>query len=277
MKKTLQEPLVHFILLSLTIFVIYQWIASYNHRTAQTVVVSQAEIERLVSLYVAETGVLPSDANMTAVLRNHIQNEVLAREARKLGMAEEDTIVKRRLAQKMTFMLSDLEQIETPNDNVLVAWFEENVSKFKVPLRLSFDHVFFSDGQDSRIAKALEDLRVNPTGDWPGKGDPFMLQRQYVSQSMPEVLRVFGEQFCIGLSELAATEDGLWQGPLRSAFGSHLVRITDRSSERTPSFREVRSRVLQDWREAERRRRTAQNIEAIVSKYDVIIEGAKNQ
>ncbi len=274
MKHWIREPLVHFVLLAILIFGAYQVITSGRQASERTIVITQADMERLASLYAVESGTMPTEQDMRAIVIDQVQQEALAREASRLGMAEDDTVVQRRLAQKMTFMLSDLGTVDPPADEVLEAWLTENADRFEQPRRFSFDHVYFSAPGDPRIESARAQLADDPDLNWRGIGDPFMLQRRYADLPDREVVRLFGGQFLEGLSAIPAETDGTWQGPVSSALGTHLVRITDRADARMPSLEDVRTAVLQDWTETEQRRRTAEEINAIVEQYEIIIEGA---
>lgn len=276
MKRLIQEPLVHFIALAIAIFGLYQLVSSQRHDADRTIVVTQADMERLASLYAVEAGALPTRQDMRAIVSDQIQQEALAREAERLGMAEDDTVVQRRLAQKMTFMLSDLEQIAPPSDQVLEDWLDQNRSRFEEPLRLSFDHVFFSSDRDERIDSAIEKLASDIETDWRAQGDPFMLQRRYARLPQREIVRLFGSAFATSLAALKPDEDGAWQGPLVSALGTHLVRINTRDRQRLPALEAIRPSVLQDWREHEQRRQTSDAIAAIVDKYEIVIEGTED-
>ena len=274
MRRWIQEPLVHFVALSILVFGAYQIITSGRQTSERTIVITQTDIERLAALYAVESGVMPTEQDMRAIIIDQVQQEALAREASRLGMADEDTVVQRRLAQKMTFMLSDLGQVSPPSDQVLESWLAANADRFSQPLRLSFDHVFFSDPNDDRIRVVQTELADNSDTNWRSKGDPFMLQRRYAELPDREIVRLFGGEFFTGLRGLAPESDSTWQGPVSSALGTHIVRITSRSEPRMPNLDEVRDAVLRDWSETEQRRRTAEEIDAIVEQYDVVIEGA---
>lgn len=273
MTQFYREPLVHFVVLAVVIFGAYQWMTTGQQSAERTIIVTQADMERLASLYAVEAGTLPTEQDMRAIVTDQVQQEALAREARQLGMAEDDTVVQRRLAQKMTFMLSDLGQVAAPSDEVLDAWLQTHADRFEQPLRLSFDHVFFSDAEDPRIPEILVSLSNGSDVNWRGQGDPFMLQRRYAGLPDREIVRLFGGQFAAELSVLSDRDDGAWQGPVSSALGTHLVRINHRSAARMPALDEVRTAVVQDWTETEQRRRTAEEINAIVKKYEIVIEG----
>lgn len=272
MTRLIKEPLVHFVLLAVAIFGLYHFVTSSRQSADRTIVITQADLERLASLYAVEAGALPTEQDMRAIVTDQIQQEALAREARRLGMAEDDTVVQRRLAQKMTFMLSDLGQVDAPSDDVLEAWLQDNRTRFERPARFSFDHVFFSAADDPRIGDVLASLNGAGDAEWRALGDPFMLQRRYADLPDREIVRLFGGQFAEQLTGLPGN-DASWQGPLSSALGTHLVRITRREDARMPSLAEIRSAVLQDWSEHEQRQRSAEEIRSIVDKYEIVIDG----
>ena len=273
MTRFIREPLVHFVLIAIAIFIGFGWLSGNRQSAESTIVISQADIDRLVSLYVAEAGALPSDQDLRAIIIDQVQQQALAREARRLGMADGDTVVERRLAQKMTFMLSDLAQLEPPGDVELQAWLDDNRSQFEEPVRVSFDHVFFSDPADLRIEETRDALNAQTAPEWRGQGDPFMLQRLYAELPHREIVRLFGSDFADELLALGAPSD-VWQGPVSSALGTHLVRITKRTEAYMPTLAQIRPAVVQAWQEESQRQRTADEIANIVSQYEVVIESA---
>jgi len=273
MTRLIREPLVHFVLLSIAIFGLYQLVSANRHSADRTIVITSADINRLASLYAVETGAMPTEQEMRGIMLDYVEQEALAREARRLGMAEDDTVVQRRLAQKMTFMLSDVSAIDTPSDDVLQSWLEANVERFELPVRVSFDHVFFSDANDPRMVSTLSALRSQAEAEWQGLGDPFMLQRRYTSLPERELVRLFGPSFADAVIASDAEEDGSWRGPVPSAFGAHLVRITARIPARMPALEEIKPDVLQDWRDHQQRARTSDKVAEIVDRYVIVVEG----
>lgn len=271
LQKLVRDPLVHFIAAALLVFGASHFVSRFNAHK-DTIRLSRAEIERLASLYAAETGAPPGPDELRSLVVDQVETLALAREARRLGLEDGDVVVDRRLAQKMRFMVDDLANPADPGDAELRRWFEENHARFDVPARFSFDHVYFRDASDPRAAQALADLAAKPTIDWLGQGDAFMLQRQYGELPIREVVRLFGADFAQALAVLAP--DGAWHGPLNSALGTHLLRVTKVSPAASPDFDTVRAEVLEQWRSEARLRANAKAVLDIVSRYKVEIEGA---
>ncbi len=271
MRTLFREPLFHFVIAATVIFVGHSVLVQRRSAAETTIVVTETDLERFAALYASEAGALPTAQDMRAIIADHVREQALAREARRLGLDQGDTIVDRRLAQKMTFLVSDLTEPAEPSEAVLRAWFEARRTDYTMRPRLTFAHVYFREAGDPAIAAVRAALNGADPPDWRGRGQPFMLQRQYGDIGLREVERLFGSGFAQAMAQLSPTSE--WQGPVRSALGAHLVRLNARTPSRTPKFEEVRDDVAADWAEAERRRLNAAAIEEIVSRYEVEIEG----
>ncbi|MEZ5954823.1 MAG: peptidylprolyl isomerase [Hyphomonas sp.] len=271
----LSEPLFHFIIAALAVFIGWNAINGSRSDAERTIRITQTDLERLAALYAAESGALPSQQDMAAMVNDYVRDEALAREARSLGLDDNDTIVTRRLAQKMTFMISDLADDPDPDEKTLRAWHESHPDRFTDPQTLTFTHVYFSEDvrgetAETDAAAALDGL--NAGEDWRNAGDPFMLQRSYGDLPIREVARLFGPDFARTLAALPASDS--WTGPIRSALGVHLVRVTANVPARLIPFEEVREAVLADWKEETRRQENEEAVRDIIAKYKVEIEGS---
>lgn len=276
--KILREPLTHFVVAAALIFALHGWWQSRTAGADGTIVITQTEVERLAALYAAESGALPTEMEMAGMLSDYVRDEALAREARRLGLDQGDTIVTRRLAQKMTFMVADLNEEQTPSDADLKAWHEAHPDRFTEPARVTFSHIYFSTSERRGTAEAdaeevRDALNTGLATNASGLGDPFMLQRQYGETPYREIARLFGGEFTQALSALPESDD--WQGPVRSALGVHLVKITRQTPAQLIPFEDARAEVLADWQDARRRDANEDAIADIVSRYNVVIEGAE--
>jgi len=275
LRSLLGEPLVHFVLAALAVFVAWNMVSQSRASASRTIRVSHADLERLASLYAAESGALPSKEDMLAMVNDYVRDEALAREARQLGLDQNDTIVTRRLAQKMTFMISDLADDPDPDEQTLRDWYTAHADRFTEPQAITFTHVYFSE--DVRGSKAESDAsaaltRLNAGADWQHVGDPFMLQRTYGDLPVREIARLFGPDFAKALA--AAPASDAWFGPVRSALGLHLVRVSANMPSRVIPFDEARDAVLADWKDETRRNENEAAVQKIVGRYKVEIEGA---
>lgn len=274
MRKLLRSPLVAFLLVGALLFALDRW--RQGRAAGAEVVVEAAEIARLEELWRMQAGREPTAAEREAMIHNLVREEILYREARRLGLDRDDTIVRRRLAQKMEFLLQDLATVSEPTEEELRAHHRRHADRYIEPARLSFRHVFLSrerHGDDAAQAarELLPELRRSGAESerWRRVGDPFMLQREYGHRTRDDLAELFGGAFAEAVSELPVET---WGGPVDSAYGAHLVWISQREAERPLTFDEAR-----DWIADELRfeRRTAANrdaFEEIAARYEVRIE-----
>lgn len=156
-----------------------------------------------------------------------IDDEALVLEARALGLAQDDHIVRRRLAQKRRALLSQRPPSEEePTES----------EREQVPQAIThhtFRHIFFSRHRPSeitalRVAQALEALETGKGAE--RLGDPFIRGRRFAELDGNAVARIFGEAFRETLSSLELQG---WR-EATSTYGTHLVWVEART-QREPA------------------------------------------
>ncbi|KCZ61774.1 peptidyl-prolyl cis-trans isomerase [Hyphomonas atlantica] len=276
--KLLRDPLTHFVLAATLIFVAYSVWQNRSDKADSTIFVTTGELERLAALYTSEAGALPSETDMAAMVSDLVRDEALSREARRLGLDRDDTIITRRLAQKMSFVVSDLAEDPEPTRDEMLDWHATHTERFTTPATLTFSHIYFSpdvrgDGTETDAADTLAQLNASSATALDNLGDPFMLQRQYGDVPLREVARQFGGEFANELSELSVSDE--WQGPLPSAFGLHLVKLESSTPATVIPFDDIVDQVRKDWLENSRRIANEQAVRDIIARYTVEIEGVE--
>jgi len=275
MTKLSREPLVHFILLGALLFAGHLLWQRHVTKADHTIIVTAEEMERQALIFAGENRRQPTDEDLKALLFAHVEEQALMREAERIGLGEDDTIIRRRLAQKMRFIIEDVEAPALPAEAELKSWFEANMDKFVSAETRSFSHVYLSpeehgDNLNAAAQNILSKLE-NENEDWNALGDPFMLKRGFKSLNALELTRLFGPTFSKGLFEL---EGNKWQGPIESAFGLHLIRIDNIADKITPSFEDVRDDVETAWQEDARRSANQAALKELIQKYKVDVQDA---
>lgn len=271
MQALFKEPFVHFLALGALLFAGSAIFGGPADRDTE-IEVSTPEVERLVKIMASEQNRMPNDLETQGLVAAHIREEVLYREAVRLGLDQGDTIIRRRLAQKMQFMINDLAEPELPSDAKLEAWFSSNTERFAEQETRSFTHIYFSPEThgDGIFAIAEQGLSSVKSGDnWEALGDPFMLQRQFGSLSQRDTSELFGPAFAKSVFGLDASG---WHGPVGSAFGLHVVRIDAISDGAVPDFETVRAKVAQAWSDETRRKDNEKRITDLIDKYEITKE-----
>jgi peptidyl-prolyl cis-trans isomerase C len=253
MKRLLREPLVHFLLLGAILFGVYGYMERGRGGVDQSkqIQLTIDDLSQLVLVFQSQWRREPTPQELRRLVEDKVLEEVLYREAVVLGLDKNDTIVKRRMAQKMQFLAEDVAAAREPASEEIARWFEANRDQFALPPRISFRHRYFSPdrrGASARddAAAALIKLAGQPVDSTLAAtvGDAFMF-REYYRDWAPEFLgREFGPNFALAVAKLSP---GSWQGPLESGFGWHLVFVDTLISGRVPTFQEVEADAKKAW------------------------------
>jgi peptidyl-prolyl cis-trans isomerase C len=277
LKRCVREPLVHFVLIGATLFAVYS--ALHSKETASTdpkkIVLTANDLDQISLMWQAQGRPAPTTDQIQSLLDNKIREEVLYREALELGLDKEDTIVKRRMAQKMDFLAEDLSDLREPTREELKAWFGKNSERFKVPGRASFRHLYFSfdkHGQQT-AAVAAETLKKieGKSSDSPeaaAVADPFMFQDYYGDRSFDELAKTFGPSFA---RSLFAQQAGSWRGPIESGYGWHLVFIDSLTPAHVPDFEEVETDVRTQLISAQRDETKQRMYDQMKLHYEIVL------
>ena len=272
MKKLLHEPFVHFVLLGGLLFAGHSLWQTHVAKADRIIHISPGEIERQAQIFVSENRRQPTEADLEGLLFAHVEEQVLMREAQRLGLDEDDTIIRRRLAQKMRFMINDIGAPELPPRAELQAWFKDNPAAFIRPETRSFEHIYLSPkGRANTVTSDAEAiLAAGLPQEWESLGDAFISGRAFQNLAQPAVQRDFGTNFAQNLFELPDTPD--WQGPINSAFGVHLIRLTQVKPEYLPEFKDIQVEVEAVWLDEAKRAENAKGLEKLIGKYKVEVQ-----
>lgn len=270
LRRILREPLLHFAILGCALF--WLWGRVAPSESTRVIVLSAADVEALRHDHRRRTGAEPTPAEDAALVDRFVDDEVLHREALALGLDRGDIIVRRRLLQKMEFLLEGLHPVPEPSDAELEAYRTEHADRYHAPARIGLTHVFVSRDRhgDTAMAEA-ERLRaaLEHGADPADLGDPFLRGRELRAQSEQDLSGIFGPAFARVALELPL---GAWSGPITSSYGLHLVRVSDRTAAETPPLARIRTVVLQDWTEERRLAALRQALADLQKTYDVRVE-----
>ncbi len=273
--KLLREPLLHFAIVGALLFGAYAWLnrdASPASAADRTIRITERELTWLADTSARTWQRTPSEREFEALIAEYLREELLAREARELELDRDDTVVRRRLAQKMNFILEGTARLASPSDAQLRARYDADPARFRTPVRSAFRQVFFStarrgDRAETDALRALARLtRRDRSVDAAGLGDASLLPRVLTDSDEQRIAGQFGAEFARTIGTIAP---GVWQGPIASEFGLHLVLVSARVEGQPRTFDEVRGELLDEWqREQEAAARNAY-FAGLLRKYDV--------
>ena len=228
--------------------------------------ISDRQINNLINSWNAQVGRNPNADELINLINNLIEEEILYREALKLGLEQDDEIIRRRLAQKIIFLKRDAETF-TPSDEDLKNFFVQNQSNYVSEDVYTFEHYFFGNNTGAR-EKAETNLSKLLSGQIPEMGLPFYSGNTFTSHPLQKIEDIFGGEFAEDIDTL---DVGRWAGPIQSAFGYHNVMIKSIENSEVPSFDAVKNIVLADYLEANSDQAIKEFMEQIKSEYSVAI------
>lgn len=238
-----RHPVVHFLLIGAVLFGVNAWRSSSGPPTDDAAIqVDRPRLEALAGIWRAQFGRPPTETELTTVARAWAVEEMRVREARRLGLDKDDSVIRRRLAQKYEFLVNNPASLAPPSDATLRAYLAQHADRYAGPSRYSFVQIYFSSdrGRDKALAAAQAALR-DPAA---ARGDSFPGNPAERDATEAEIRQDFGSDFAAALPRLKV---GAWDGPVESGFGFHLVKITARKALAPPEFSAVRGQVLADW------------------------------
>jgi peptidyl-prolyl cis-trans isomerase C len=276
-RRWLREPLLHFLLLGVVLFAANHYFERGRGgvESSKQIQLTGDDLAQLLLIFQAQWRRDPTPEELSRLVESKIQEEVVYREGLAMGLDKDDTIVKRRLAQKLQFLAEDVATAREPTVAELNAWYEKNRVKFALPSRVSFRHLYFSPdrrGQRARddAATALAKLSGQPQDAKlaASLADPFMFQDYYRDRAPDYLGKEFGPQFAQAVSKLAP---GSWQGPIESGFGWHLVFVDTLIPGRSPAFEEIESDVKTAWLGEQKAQAWEKAYKTMRAKYTVLL------
>jgi hypothetical protein len=275
-KKLIREPLLHFLLIGAALFVVYEQNREPGREAPNRIVISSAQTEQLAANF-ERTWMRPAtEAELTDLIESYVRDEVFYREALAMGLDQSDPVVRQRMRSKLEFILEDLSSADVA-DEVLLAYLQEHPDKFRSPLQISFQQVYLStDGRTDVVAEANAVLAKLNEGAAPESlGDPTLVPHAFTLATQSEIERSLGENFGVEVVELLPSDN--WVGPVFSAFGGHLLRVSERVDARLPDLSEIRALVEREYL-VERRAEIKELAYAKLREgYDVTIETDETQ
>ena len=264
-----RDPLLHFLIIG---GILFGLLSVFDDEPAPDEILITAnrvaELERAATLL---QGRPPTRDELEGLVADAVREEVYYREALALGLDVDDQIVRQRMIEKMRELAENVVD-PVPADADLEAWFAANRERFRIPERVSFDHLFFSPGErgDAVVADAEAALAALRDGaDAAELGDSTPLSGRFEAADRARVRTLFDEPLT---EAVFAAEPGRWIGPFESGFGWHLVRQSERTPARDPEFGEVEDRVAEAFATEQLARANEQAFADVRANFDIAVQ-----
>lgn len=274
-RRLAREPLVHFLLVGAIMFAVFALRNNNAEPSAEEIVITPAQVERLAALWQKTRQRPPTTAELDGLIADFIKEEIYYREALKLGLNENDTVIRRRLRQKIEFLSASAAEAIAPTDEQLQAFLDANPQRFTLEPKIAFEQVYVSPQEHGTetVAEArrlLQQLNAADAGaDISQLGDPTLLPARLALTPASRIAREFGQEFAAGLNDLPT---GPWLGPLKSAYGLHLVRVSQHKPAELRPLASIRKRVAHAWRARRRKEIDKAYYERLKAQYQVRVE-----
>jgi hypothetical protein len=299
-----REPLLHFLLIGAALFALNAWLdqRSTGHGS---IVLSESHVRVLVENFRRTWQRPPSEQELDGLIEEQIRDEVLTREAMRLGLERDDTVIRRRLRQKLEIITEEAAASIAPTEAQLQAYLDAHAEDFRGEARVAFAQVYFDPNKrgealDADIKRVLAQLngqsdsnaptaptaaaattadtaataqntpdRRSTSTDFERMGDRlFVLKAQYPLTGQRELAAVFGSEFAQALPGLPR---GQWRGPVDSGYGVHLVRMDAHEAAPVATLADVRPLVEREWRNAQRKEAAAAQYQRLRAGYQIVV------
>ncbi|MBE1284627.1 MAG: peptidyl-prolyl cis-trans isomerase [Rhodobacteraceae bacterium] len=274
LKRVLREPLIQFLVLGALVFGLYGLVSDAPEPVQNNeIVITQDTIEQARARFAATWQRQATEQELDTLIDALIVQEILVREAEALSLDQNDTVIRQRLVQKMTFLLDAAAAAQPPAQEELQRFFDENADTYRAPAQLAFDQVYLGTSPDNAaISGTLSALR---TGAAPQDlGESTLLPAQVPLSQYRTVDATFGNGF---FNQIEGLEDDNWSGPIQSGYGLHLVRITDRVVPALPDLEQISDRVAEDLNRLRAQDLQQQQIDRLRDRYVVVFPKGENE
>ena len=268
-----REPLVHFLAIGALLFGAFQWRG--GGPASNRSVITPGQVDAIVAGYTRTWMRPPTQEELKGQLDEYVREEIASREAMAMGLDRDDTIIRRRLRQKLEFLAEDAVGLAPPTDAELEAFLQAHKDTYSLDPEVAFRQVCLTpDRRGASLDEHARALRVRLSNAPPDTAidalsDSVMLPQEVTRSTRTEIERQFGKPFA---DDLVKIEPGRWAGPIRSGYGLHLVFVREREPGRLLTLAEARSQLERDFTQDRRRQQIDAMYKQLLDRYHVVIE-----
>ena len=279
LNRAVRQPVIQFMGLGLLMFLVNTYILQADSADAEDefkVSLTAGEVKSMEEVWLSKWQRAPTELEMEGMINQRVEEAILFREAVKIGLDQNDDIIRQRLAQKLEFLSGDLVKPDSATAREVQDYFELNVKNYTTPENITLTQLFVNPNSygaalTEEVAARLAKLHgMDPSSPGVGNyGDQFTLQTYFPDRPQLELAKLFGSEFASGVFELATDE---WIGPVNSQYGVHLVYVSHKNPAVVPEFETVKELVIEDLQREKQIELNDQYIAGILSRYEVIVE-----
>ena len=278
-----REPIFHFVVLGAALWVTDVYLnpvqnsGGVRSAPSETIVVDKARINGLIQNFRNTWGRTPTVQEVKEVVSDTVEDEVMAREGIRMGLDQDDAVIRRRLRQKFELISEEAVAQLVPDAAQLEAFRQSHIDLFRDSGKVAFEQVFFDatrrgDKLAADLLQAKASLETKPS-DWRKLGDSiFVLQPAYPLSDKHHLKALFGDEFADALLQKTSADTGRWLGPLPSGYGKHFVRLTSIEPGAVQTLEQARPAVVREWFYAQREKARTSAYQTALARYHVQID-----
>ena len=267
LRRILKEPLLHFVVAGSLLFVA---LSGEDAPLKPEIKISVGKVQQVTAQFTKTRQRPPTEEELASLIEAEIREELAFAQGKQLGLVENDAIIKRRVQQKLEFMLSNSIATIEPSQAELQAFLDSHVDLFTIAPVYSFKHIYVNPEKhvDTQgFLARLQQQDLNST--YRECGDSIMLEPRYKNLAQAQVARIFGRQFALSLAEQPLQ---VWVGPVSSGFGVHLVYVEEKSASHVAKLANIEAKVRLEFRVDAQKRAIDEFYRELQEIYDVTIE-----
>ena len=257
-----REPLLHFAVVGGLLFAADHLLVG-RADDPRTIVVGAAVDAEARQLFTASRGHPPSAAELAALRRVWLDNEVLYREGLALQVDKGDTAIRERVIFKALSVVDANTRLPPFDDALLRAWFEKNRVKYDDPARYDFQEAVLADDTSEAAVRAFV-LALNSGT----PGDAQAGLRVFKGRPHANLAQSYGADLA---QVLEAAPVGVWQA-VASREGWRALRLDAVHAAKPAVFEPLRGVVLQDWTDVVMAEQRSAAVRTLAKKYTVKFE-----
>lgn len=270
--KIIREPLVHFLVLGLSLFLLFGMISGRQVVGGDPLVISQAMVNEIAQAFQATWQRPPTAQELQGLVDARVREELVYREGVALRLDRDDPVIRRRVAQKLEVLAEESAVLQAPDDAELESFMQQNAERYALPAEVTFSQVLFDPSRHGALLETdmQEALQRLEAGENPQQvGDRTQLPTQVKTIPLDLLARDFGDEFAQALPGLPV---GQWAGPVTSGFGLHWVLLSSMTPGRPASLSDVRKAVDRDLENERRQQAKQAYYDQLRKKYEVVID-----
>ena len=257
--RLISQPLLQFLVLAALILLVDINNADVDDNT---IVIDQKLVDLLVQQQQRMTLTSLSEQEKQAVVAQYVEDEILLREAYKMGL-EQDGGIRRQLILKMRGLMQD--EIADPSEEELLQFYLDNPERFMRPETAELNQLFYP--LEARVPADL--LLLLSASDEPQTLAPKSVLFPYLRDniSLSDLQMSFASNDAQAVFQTPLEQ---WSGPYTTSRGTHFFRIIQLTPAQALGYEEVQHFIRQDWLMLKKQKSSARRLAKMRRQYQVI-------